>query len=148
MDKQNSTEVIVLRAVELTVGKESGAWTRWWAYASRDVEGVGIALYAALLSLGAPPAPEHLTKDLTDIELGMLPPRVYNGPNADEWELHRARAEERLDRRWRQQIPYNDALNRFVAKHNMCYGHASHGPAQFRKLFAGFLHACKENDHV
>ena len=155
MDKKpstrvNNTEAVVLKALDYVVGQESGAWVKWWARAQLDIEGIGIALYAALLSLGPPPAPEHLTSDLTQIALSSLPPK--GGPGVSrrdkaEWNMHREREENRLDRRWRSQRPYNHALNAWVSKHGLVYRHRTQCPAQFRKLFAAFvLHACKEND--
>lgn len=150
MDTTPSTEGIVLKCLDHVVGQESSAWVKWWARAQLDVEGIGIALYAALLSLGPPPSPEHLTSNLTQIELSSLPPKGGPGLSEEdkiEWQLHRTREENRVDDRWRRQRPYNRALNVWISKHGLVYRHKTQCPAQFRKLFAAFvLHACKEND--
>lgn len=143
MDRQNpSTERIVLMSLEHVVGKESRAWDNWWARARLDVEGVGIALYAALLSLGAPPAAEHLTQDLTDIAAAALPPNTGSAAMKRHFKQEYAI----FERRWRRQRQYNKALNNFARRHGYIYRHKTQDPAQFRKLFAGFLHACKESN--
>lgn len=139
MDIQNWTEVVVHKSLEHVLGKESKAWEKWWDRASKDIEGVGIALYGALLSLGAPPAAEHLTADLTTIALDSIVDIRINKRK------HRRQLAE-MDRRYRKQMPYNAALNEYARKHGYVYFHRNHDPAQFRKLFAGFLHACKEVD--
>lgn len=153
MDKQpsastlNGTTAAVLTALEHTIGKESRSWQKWWEKAGRDLEGIGIALYAALLSLGAPPHPNMMTKDQWDIAVASLPDPTTPGltPHARHvFEMRRNRELNRLDIMWRRQHYYNKRLNKWAARHGFVYAHKTHDPAQFRKLFSAFvLHACK-----
>lgn len=130
--------------LEHVVGKESMAWGRWWQYASADPERLQNLLTAGLLSLGAPPYPGIMTQDLLNIALSCAPnkyrdSRAYN------------RYMNELDRRARRQRAWNIMCNRFAVQNGLVYVHATHDPAQFRKLFAAMvtehLHACKEEDH-
>jgi len=130
----NNTERVVDEAVEHVVGKESRAWGRWWEKACLDKEGLGIALYGALLSLGAPPHPDIMTKDLFEIRLAAIP---RHPKKMMRRELNV------LDAQYKRQHYYNRQLNGFAQKHNLVWFHKTHDPAQFRKLFAAFaLHAC------
>ena len=134
--RANRTERVVLEALEHVVGKESSAWGRWWDHYSRDVEGIGIALYGALLSLGAPPHPDIMTQDLFEIRAASIP----RHPKSAYRREHNI-----VDMQWRRQYPYNKKLNRFAQQHGLVRFHKTQDPAQFRKLFAAFvLHACNQ----
>lgn len=135
MDRQHSA---VLTALEHVVGKESSAWGRWWDHYSRDVEGMDIALWGALLSLGAPPHPDIMTQDLFEVCAASIP----RHPKEESKRQHAI-----LEMRWRRQYPYNKRLNKFAQRHNLVRFHKTQDPAQFRKLFAAFvLHACNQGD--
>lgn len=148
MDTRDQSKVDVeardaayLREVaEHVVGRASRSWEKWWDYASANPCKLRTALIGALLSLGAPPHPCFLTQDLTDIILSTAPPRRTGDDMVrfNQWK-------DVVDRQWRRQHPYNSCLNHFAVEQGLVYTHATHDPAQFRKLFAAFLdlHACK-----
>ena len=136
MDRQAGAVLAAVdMAYEHTVGKESSSWVKWWGHFGKDREGIGIALYAALLSLGAPPHPDIMSGDLFDIALASIP----HHPKKAYRRGHNV-----LDMKWRRQHHYNKQLNAWALKHGLSRFHTTHDPAQFRKLFAAFiLHACK-----
>ncbi len=155
-DRSADSMTYIMLALKRTMGKKSRAWAVWWELYGPPPVDCGVlphmhgslaewqherasalhtACLAALLSLGAPPHPDYLTTDTS--KAIPSPPKRSAGYN--RW---LAEEERKMKRQW----PWNRRFNEWAITHQLHGEHSTHGPAQFRKFFGGWLHACKEID--
>ncbi len=133
-DRKRDARVYVTAAEKRVIGKRSRAWAEWWKVYGDQPELLHTACLAAILSLGAPPHPEYLTADAA--KTVPLPPRGHRN-------YRRVFAEEAFKQKgmW----VWNRRMNKFAEEHRLTDGtYRKWAPAQFRKFFHAWLHACKE----